>query len=248
MTFNILVDFSYEAYRDYDIPFWYFRKQQLADVISQTAPDILALQEPIQYQLSYLEEKLGDGYGTIKNPYFTDAAMMYKKDKFDVVASGHWWLSTTPEASFSRSFGNLWPSLVVWAKLKHRATGQLLYAYATHFPAMRIPKIESSKLVSSRLKDLYKENIPVLLIGDFNIDSDHEAYPLLTGEGLLDSYKLFYKDREDPKLVTFYTHQIDHVFVYPETAVVPQNFQVLPTIKQRLSDHNAVVVDLRIMY
>ena len=47
-------------------------------------------------------------------------ALYYKKDRFALLAEGHFWLSETPETPGSKSWDSSLPRMVTWVKLQDR--------------------------------------------------------------------------------------------------------------------------------
>ena len=109
------------------------------------------------------------GYEAIFYKGYPDATLLYKTDVFAEQQRGHWWLSPTPER-VSIGFGNVMPRLVVWAKLRHRASGKSLYVFDTHFDNTQPCQVKMAELCEQRLAPFAVHGLPMLFLGDFNTD------------------------------------------------------------------------------
>ena len=79
------------------------------------------------------------------------------------------WLSETPSKP-----GLGWDALcnrtVTWIKLKDKITKKNFYVFDTHFDHRgNKAREESSKLILNSIKEINKENLPLILTGDFNL-------------------------------------------------------------------------------
>jgi endonuclease/exonuclease/phosphatase family metal-dependent hydrolase len=79
------------------------------------------------------------------------------------------WLSETPDKP---GFG--WDAVcnrtVTWIKLKDKITKKSFYVFDTHFDHRgNKAREESSKLILKSIKEINKENLPLILTGDLNL-------------------------------------------------------------------------------
>src|SRR5690625_2434080 len=89
---------------------WPYRKNDVAKMIGPVYQvDIVGLQEVLSYQLDDLTERLpyygwvgvGRDDGHQKGEY---SPILYRKDKFDLIATNTFWLSESPETPGSKSW------------------------------------------------------------------------------------------------------------------------------------------------
>lgn len=191
MTFNI----RYDNPRD-SIWVWKNRKELVVKTIRLNNPDILGLQEVLYGQLTYLQTQL-PGYGSYgagrddgkqKGEY---AAIFYKKEKYELIKGGNFWLSNTP---FKPSLG--WDAacirIVTWVKLKDRKNGEVLLHFNTHFDHVgKLAQVNSARLILDSIRSIAGE-LPFVLTGDFNVNETSEAYTILTSNSppLMDTRKV----------------------------------------------------------
>ena len=148
------------------------------------------------------------------------SAIFYRTDVFEVVESGNFWLSETPDRP-----GKGWDAACVrictWGHFKDKKTGFEFLMFNLHMDHIGVvARNESALLIQKKVKE-FGATLPVILTGDFNIDQRGEGYFTVLKTGLKDSYELaemryaengtfnsWYSDR-------FTDQRIDHVFVSP---------------------------------
>jgi endonuclease/exonuclease/phosphatase family metal-dependent hydrolase len=191
LTFNIRFDNPKDGPDQ-----WENRREAVAKVIADTA-DVAGLQEVKPQQRAWLIEHLPEfGFiGVGREPEDKDESVpvIFRKDRFEVLASGTFWLSSQPETPGSASFGNKLPRICTWAKLRDRKAGAgkdgTLWFYNVHLDHQSPPARERGlALVLDRMA-ARDDNGPALLVGDFN--STTENTPLKAALA-----------REKPALVT----------------------------------------------
>lgn len=150
-------------------------------------PDIMGLQEVVPEWLKYLERDFGDEYAYINQwrgaSSKESTPIFWRKDKFQEVDSGCFWLSDTPdEESKAENWGAKHYRVCMWVKLKIKATGKTFLFMNTHFDTKDSAQPNSAKLVVERAKALGGFTaLPVFLTGDFNTQEGSEAYKILNG-------------------------------------------------------------------
>lgn len=196
MSFNI----RYGAANDGENS-WDHRYYLVAETIKAFDPDLLGAQEVLDFQADFLKESLPDyGFhgvgredGTDKGEY---VPVMYKKDRFRVVDSGHFWLSETPEVAGSKSWDSSLPRMVSWVELVDLTDGTNLVFLNTHFDHRgREARLESARLIRRRAEEIMEKDLPFIITGDFNTTEDRQPYQeLITGSNgnevpIIDSYR-----------------------------------------------------------
>lgn len=182
MSFNIRYDNKADGENA-----WPHRRDWVAEVIREEKVDIVGLQEALGRQVKDLEERLPDyaWFGAGRDDGKAQGEMVpvfYKKDRFEVLDSGHFWLSTTPEVPGSKGWDAAITRMVTWLKLKDKSTGKSLLFANTHFDHVGVEaRKESAKLALEKLPKL-AGGLPVVLTGDFNSLPSSAAYATLTGK------------------------------------------------------------------
>lgn len=219
MTFNIRYGLA-----DDGINSWDHRKQIVLDVIEKESPDLIGLQEALRFQLDSICEAHPE-YGRIgigrdpggKGEY---AAILYRQSRFDVDASGTFWLSDTPETP-SANWGNKHLRICTWARLLDRTSDQFVYIFNTHYDHQsQNAREQSSRLLARRISGR-KHRDPVIVTGDFNAGEDNPAITYLLEEkaiALADSFRKLYPDQVEVGTFNGFSgkstgEKIDHVLV-----------------------------------
>jgi endonuclease/exonuclease/phosphatase family metal-dependent hydrolase len=221
MTFNI----RYGTADDGDDR-WTNREELVYGVIRDRDADIVGLQEALDFQIDAITDSV-PGYGVIgvgrddgatKGEF---SAILYKLDRFYVDRSGTFWLSDTPEAVGSTSWGNEITRICTWARLIDRATGEAIMVYNTHFDhRSQESRLASATLIGQRIKAHRGER--VVLLGDFNAGEDNQAMLYLTthrgGPRLVDTFRAAHPDATGVGTFNAFKGEsagdkIDHVFV-----------------------------------
>ncbi|WP_437191666.1 endonuclease/exonuclease/phosphatase family protein [Planctomicrobium sp. SH527] len=183
MSFNIRFGSANDGENNWDR-----RKEFLVETINKFQPDLLGTQETMLFQKEYLDKQLegygSEGIGRVDGKKEGESmAVYYRKDRFELLDVGHYWLSETPETVGSKSWDSSLQRMVTWIKLKDKkAPGNPeLYFVNTHFDHRgQVARAESATLVRNRIAALGQ--VPVILTGDFNAGEGSQPYKNLFSE------------------------------------------------------------------
>ena len=227
MTFNVLCSF---CSADYDS--WLDRLGHFDDLFDRYDPDLLGLQEiafesEVKQFLDLLPGFASIYFGQEEDVVgYADATILYRKERFDLLSRGEYWLSPTPEVSSSTGFseGKQLPRLVVWAELFDRQSGRELYFATTHVDNNTPSQELSAPLILERTAP-WQERMPAIVVGDFNSQTFDPAFEILT-EGtdehpaIHDTQPLAAKSDVEHNLDEEpdydYPGRIDYMFVAPQ--------------------------------
>jgi endonuclease/exonuclease/phosphatase family metal-dependent hydrolase len=242
ISFNVLVDFS----RDEGVPKWADRKDLCAQLLREQQADLVGLQEPSPGQVKFFLAEV-PGYEAVHYKGYTDATLLFKRDSFEELERGWWWLSPTPDR-VSTGFGNVFPRIVVWARLKHKPSGRELLAFNTHFDNTMPSQVRMAELCQKKLAKFAERGLPMIFVGDFNTDQKRGDYPRLVSDGWSDAYRACPQATADGRDENVPTHdrgtRIDHIFIHgPVKAMSWERLESADPAK-RLSDHYAIAARL----
>jgi endonuclease/exonuclease/phosphatase family metal-dependent hydrolase len=178
---------------------WEARRDILVSVIRDRQPDVVGTQELFQVQGDYIVSKLPEyaWFGLSRRGNHEDEHMgvFYRKSRLELLDSGNYWLSETPDRPGSMSWGVSLPRMVTWAEFRDRASGRRFRFLNTHFPHRREDeeaRKQCARVIVEKLKALPAATT-VVLTGDFNTDIASEAHEVLAGT-LRDAWK----EMQDP--------------------------------------------------
>ena len=159
---------------------WDERKGDLADLIRRLDFDVLGLQEVCAGQADYLTNSLPQ-YAMV-GVHRTDgkrrgeaSPVFYRKDRFEALKSGTFWLSETPEVPGSISWGAACTRICTWALLKDRRTGKTLCFANTHTDHISaLARKNGMLLIIERMKKFAPGGTPIVFTGDHNCRETEE--------------------------------------------------------------------------
>ena len=209
---------------------WEHRLPVILSILEWESPDFFGAQEVLAHQLADMQNGLPDyvayGVGRDDGKDKGEAVpVFYRKDRFDHLDQGTFWLSESPEVP-SRGWDAALPRVCSWVKLKEKNTGKLIYFFNLHLDHIGTKAREQSMYVVLRkIKEIAKGET-VFLTGDFNVDQHNEIYGILQNSGLVfDSYeKTQHKMAWNGTFNAYDTHlftdsRIDHIFVTADVSV-----------------------------
>ncbi len=185
MTFNLRLNVASDGENA-----WPNRRDAVARIIDGV--DLVGVQEALPGMLEDLDARLPAydriGVGRQADGGGEYSAILYRADRFDVLDSGTFWLSETPDVPGSQSWDAALPRIATWGRFRDQSTGAVFLHVNTHFDHIGVTaRQESARLLVQRLPAL-ADGAPAVLTGDFNVTPDSEVYRILTdGTGLADA-------------------------------------------------------------
>lgn len=242
---------------------WPMRAPLVYRFLNEEKPDIFGMQEALSSQYNYLDSALKNDYASVgvgrsdgakkgeMNPVF------YKKERFDMIRTITFWLSETPEAPGSMSWGSSLPRIVTWMELIDKKDHERFYFFNTHFAH----NSDSARIMSSRYLlravDSIASGLPFIITGDFNMVPTSTGYSILTGPYenvplMKDSYILSGKRPNGPTF-TFNgfsdaqgSGRIDYIFVRNGMSVSEHQTIIRKEKGIYLSDHWPVIASVSV--
>ena len=232
--------------------FWLTRIPGVIKVIKDASPDSFGVQEAHKKWMKELCDNLPeyDYVGVGREDGVDDgeyAAVFYKKDLYEVVDSGNFWLSETPGKP-SLGWDAACIRICTWAELNNKETGKTYIHMNTHLDHVGVvARTEGVKLIKEKAASFGGK--PVICTGDFNIEQDTDCYLEMVSGNMEDARKIA-PDSDDS--FTFHGFRpskiqaiIDFIFVDKNT-VRPLKFKVVnrKEFRRFYSDHYAVYADI----
>jgi len=168
MTFNIRYGTANDGLNS-----WKYRRPMVVDVINKHDPDVMGLQEVLAFQRDELLAALpgfdcvgvGRDDGKDKGEF---APILFKRDRFELVDKGWFWLSETPDKPGSIGWDAACPRIATWVRLRTKQNVKTdLWVLNTHFDH----KGEKSRANAGLMLKAWVchfDDCPRLVMGDFN--------------------------------------------------------------------------------
>lgn len=251
MSFNI----RYGTARDGDDA-WPLRRERAFRAIRDAAPDLLALQEALRFQLDelgaalpgYVELGVGRDDGLAAGEY---AALFYRADRLRPDTSGTFWLSDTPAVPGSMSWGNRITRISTWAIVRDLITGARFAVFNVHLDHESQPSRERGVALVLERMQVLAPDLPLIWTGDFNAGEDNPAVTAVTAAGFTDTFRALHAGA--PFAGTFNAFRgdstgdkIDYVFVRGGWTVNQAAIVRIRPDGRDASDHFPVTATLRL--
>lgn len=226
-TYNIRNENSYDSLMGNA---WSKRCPYITQQILYNGWDIIGTQECLHHQLEDLKAGLrtynyigvGRDDGHQAGEY---CAILYNTQRIEVLESGNFWLSLTPETP-SLGWDATCIRICTWGRFKEKGSDQEFMVFNTHMDHVGVEaRIEGAYLVMEKIKEL-SHGSPYILTGDFNVNQHHPSYKTIAESGMVkEAYNLAeIKYTNNGTFNAFDTRrftkdQIDHIFVSDDFSV-----------------------------
>ena len=250
MTFNIRLSLDSDQENS-----WTNRKTEALQLMDYYHPDFFGVQEAVPQQMIDIKNGLkkydfvgvGRDDGKNKGEY---SALFYDTEKLEVLESGTFWLSETPDVP-SKGWDAAYNRVCSYALFKMKKDGKKFWAFNVHFDHVgNEARKNSATLILDKIKKFNTKNYPVVLTGDFNLTEETEPIKILS-KSLDDSYNHSVKKPYGPKatFTNFDIHtspkeRIDYIFTKD---MVCETYRTINDRRENLlypSDHFPVIVEL----
>src|SRR5687768_8888542 len=180
MTFNLRYDTPSDGANA-----WPHRRDWVAALIRFHAPDALGVQEALVHMLTDLDARLpgfarvgvGRADGRAGGEF---SAILYRSDRLELLDSGTFWLSPTPEVAGSKGWDAAIERIATWARFRDRRTRCRHVHLNTHFDHVgEQARQESARLIRHRIAALAGD-LAIIVTGDLNADPQSAPYRIFT--------------------------------------------------------------------
>ncbi len=251
MTYNLRFDNPKDG-----INRWSNRVSKVTALLTKYDPDIIGVQEALKHQVDdillslpqYSYIGVGRDDGKEKGEY---SAILFKKERYEILSQKTFWLSETPEVPGSKSWDAAITRIVTVVMFRDKKTGKDFIQLNTHFDHIgKEARKNSARLLHELLqKEVSNSAMPVIVSGDFNSEPNEEPYQYMIGKNKIALH--------DSKPATSSTGTfcgfdvgampcriIDYIFCSGEWSM--SNYQVIQDSdgKNYPSDHLPVIIEL----
>ena len=175
---------------------WELRKDHVVETILDAKPALLAIQEAQPHQLKYIFEKLSEvGYTKIGEHRGGGTSgefsgLYIDQTKVEWLDDGQIWLSQTPEEIASVGWDAAITRTATWLRARRFGTSSPQFIiFGTHFDHRgKQAQLESAKLIVATVDELTDgKNVPVAIMGDFNVTPVSAPYKIFIEAGYVPS-------------------------------------------------------------
>ncbi len=159
------------------------RAPRLKEVLAKYDPDLVGFQEVTPRWLEHLTAYYSEEYEIInkwrKHNNQESTPLMWKKERFDCLDHGHFWLSDIPHIESTGWDTMGCNRICMWTKLRDKQSGETFTFFNTHYGFGDDCQIKSGKLLLTHMKEM---GGPCILTADFNMNANSVGYKTLTDE------------------------------------------------------------------
>ena len=177
------------------------------------------------------------------------SAIFYLKDKYDVIDSGTFWLSKTPEKP-SLGWDAACNRICTWVHLRNKETGEEYVHMNSHFDHVGITARKNSvDMIINKAKEF--NDIPVVFTADMNVREGSDNYIQFTQSGYFRDTKQFAPDTmdyctyHDTKPKNHKDDVIDYVMINDSFEALSYKVVTEGIDGRYVSDHFPIYSDIR---
>lgn len=161
------------------------RAPRLFDAVAPYDADVIGFQEYKPAWEEHIEKYFGDKYDLFNKYRSTQEwdieapPILWKKDKFNCIKKGYFWLSDTPEKE-SKGWDTECPCyrICLYTVLEEKTSGKRFTFMNTHFGFGDDCQEKSANLICKSAKEI--SDYPTFVTGDFNMVPNSPGYNIMT--------------------------------------------------------------------
>lgn len=159
---------------------WHERKAEMVKMLKHYEPQIFGIQEGLFHQVNYLDSTLtsfqyigvGRDDGKTKGEY---SAIFFDSTVYEILEQSTFWLSETPD-EISVGWDASMERICTYGLFKHKSSEQRFWVFNAHFDHIgEAARSNSASLILAKIRQLNKQKLPVVVMGDFNALPDSRA-------------------------------------------------------------------------
>lgn len=161
--------------------YWSNRKQASINMVNDEQPDVMGIQEGCPDQIAFLDEHLPryKHIGVGREDGKAEGEMMaiyYLTDRVELLDSGTFWLSETPD-EVSKGWDGACKRTCTWALMRMKDSGREFAYFNTHLDHVGpTARAEALKLIVKRMGERVPKGMPLFLTADFNSTTDEPIF------------------------------------------------------------------------
>lgn len=156
---------------------WQYRREATPRMLFEEAPDLFGVQEALADQLQFLDQAcpayarvgVGRDDGATRGETM---AIYYLRDRFELLDSGTFWLSETPD-QVSRGWDGACNRTATWVHLRDKTSGKSFFYFNTHLDHRgSMAREQGIALLTEKIREIAGRKSAVVLGGDFNSSTE----------------------------------------------------------------------------
>jgi endonuclease/exonuclease/phosphatase family metal-dependent hydrolase len=218
------------------------------------------LQESLDFQLKEIKRAL-PGYKSVSasrddgGRIGEACPILYRRDRFSLADSGTFWFSNTPWEAGSKHWGNEYPRICTWVRLTEISTNESFYVYNLHLDHQSQNSRQYSMNLLAKEIAKRKHPDPVIVMGDFNMDTDNPAMAAFRENGTLNRYIDVWQHLhpDQPGIKTYHAFGtqptgpcLDHILIDETIEIMEVVIDARKFRERYPSDHFPVIAHLRV--
>jgi endonuclease/exonuclease/phosphatase family metal-dependent hydrolase len=240
---------------------WTFRRNRVSELFNHYRPDVLGLQEAMDFQISAIRTMLPGyemiGIGNLGGSKGLHTAIFYDAARFSSSEEGTFWFSDTPDIPGSKGWGNVIPRTCTWVRLIEKESKQAFYFYNVHLDHISRRSRKNSVAFLTHFIHARSSPDPYVLTGDFNAREKSAPIQYLKGkkplrirtkgsvsnpEPLMDTFRVRYPNVRNVGTFHgfgkyFFRFKLDYIFVQASAFVQDAKIIQSQPKKYYTSDH-----------
>ena len=253
LTYNIKYDNKLDKENN-----WSIRKKRLYHLLRDYNPSIIGIQEGLLHQVKYIDSSLtkykyigiGRDNGKTKGEF---CAIYFDTTFYKILEHSTFWLSETPDL-VSVGWDAALERICTYGLFASIYSGDKFWVFNTHFDHIgTIARKKSSELILNKIKEINKNSLPVILMGDFNTIPDSEPIKILE-QDMIDGLRISSKHLQGPQgtfngfdVSNSISKRIDYIFTKYFHVLSYHHINDRLENNNHISDHLAVMTRLRLL-
>ncbi len=231
---------------------WFYRAGLVRENLSAYTPDIVGFQEVTWLHYGYLQKVL-EGYDSVIE-YRDNSSMsegcpiFYRKDKFELVDKGSFWLSETPE-KMSKDWGAACYRVCSYVILKEISTQKELVVFNTHLDHVSDEaRVKGIAVVLDKIQAFGDK--PSIFMGDMNAKPNSVTYNNAVES--FDDAKVVATDTMDGATYQAWGKKLNHeridYFLVSKTGIEVEKYAVVQNTYDGVypSDHFPIYLEMKL--
>ncbi|MBQ7913132.1 MAG: endonuclease/exonuclease/phosphatase family protein [Clostridia bacterium] len=227
------------------------RAPRLAKIMEEYDADVIGFQEFTPLWTRHINKHFRERYEFFNKyrdvGWRESAPILWKKDKFDCLKRGYFWLSDTPE-KMSGGWDSIGHNRIcLYVLLQDKKDGKIFAFFNTHFGFGEENQIKSVRLIGRYVEKF--SNYPTFITGDFNMIPSSAPYAEAV-KNFTDVNEVTVKDRRSTyhgyDLQNTFNEHIDYCFI--DKKITPISFKIIDELVEGKfpSDHYGLYAELEI--